>query len=247
MPSSDGAAGDGAGGAALLEARGLRRSFGGLRVLRGVDLVVRPGEAVAVAGPNGAGKTTLLRVLAGLMRPEAGAVRVLGLPVRGDGDAGRRAIGFVSHQSLLYDDLSLAQNLAFAARLYRLPRPAEAARAALAAAGLAQRADESPRRLSRGLAQRAAIARALLHRPRLLLLDEPFTALDAAAGERLRAELAARLAEGLGMVIVTHRLGEVWALATRVAVLAEGRWTCDEPRQGPLEAFLPRYRGLVGA
>lgn len=242
MPSSDPA-----GGHALLEARGLRRSFGGLRVLRGIDLVVRPGEAVVVAGPNGAGKTTLLRLLAGLMRPEAGDVRVLGRPVRGDDASGRRELGFVSHQSLLYDDLTLAQNLAFVARLYGLERPADVARAALETAGLESRADESPRRLSRGMAQRAAIARALLHAPRVLLLDEPFTALDAAWAERLRADLAARLAEGLGMVIVTHRLGEVWALATRVSVLAEGRWACDEPRAGGLEAFLPRYQGLVGA
>jgi heme ABC exporter ATP-binding subunit CcmA len=242
MPPSDGA-----GAAALLEARGLRRSFGGLRVLRGLDLVLRPGEAVVVAGPNGAGKTTLLRVLAGLMRPEAGEVRVLGHPVRGNDAAGRRDIGFVAHQSLLYDDLTLAQNLTFAARLYRLPRPGEAARRALEVAGLASRAEESPRRLSRGMAQRAAIARALLHGPRLLLLDEPFTALDAASAERLRGDLAARLAEGLGMVIVTHRLGEVWGVATRIAVLAEGRWACDEPRTGALETFLPRYHGLVGA
>jgi heme ABC exporter ATP-binding subunit CcmA len=240
MPSSDGTG-------ALLEARGLHRSFGGLRVLRGVDLVVRVGEAVVVAGPNGAGKTTLLRLLAGLMRPEAGEVLVLGHPVRGGDAAGRRGIGFVSHQSLLYDDLTLAQNLTFAARLYGLPRPAEAARRALEAAGLAGRAEESPRRLSRGMAQRAAIARALLHGPRVLLLDEPFTALDAASAERLRGELAARLGEGLGMVLVTHRLGEVWSVATRVAILSEGRWACDEPRAGGLDGFLPRYQGLVGA
>jgi heme ABC exporter ATP-binding subunit CcmA len=242
MPSSDGAD-----GSPLLEAHGLRRSFGGVRVLRGVDLRVEPGEAVAVAGPNGAGKTTLLRLLAGLTRPDAGEVRVLGRPVRGESEAGRRPIGFVSHQSLLYDDLTLAQNLTFAARLYGIPRPDEAARVALDAAGLAARADDSPRRLSRGLIQRAAIARALLHAPRLLLLDEPFTALDAVAAERLRGELARRLAAGLGMVIVTHRLGEVWGLATRVAVLVEGAWACDERRSGSLEAFLPRYHGLVGA
>ena len=241
MPSSDGAE------PALLEARGLRRSFGGLRVLRGVDLTLGPGEVVVVAGPNGAGKTTLLRLLAGLMRPEAGEVLVLGRPARGHDHSGRRAIGFVSHQSMLYDDLTLAQNLTFAARLYGLPRPAAAARAALESAGLAARADESPRRLSRGLAQRAALARAFLHEPRVLLLDEPFTALDAAAADRLRADLAGRLAAGLGVVIVTHRLGEVWALATRVAVLADGRWACDEPRRGDVEAFLPRYHGLVGA
>jgi ABC-type nitrate/sulfonate/bicarbonate transport system ATPase subunit len=121
------------------------------------------------------------------------------------------------------------------------------ARHALDDAGLAARADESPRRLSRGMAQRAAIARALLHGPRVLLLDEPFTALDAVSAERLRGQLARRLAEGLSLVIVTHRLGEVWSMATRVAVLAEGRWACDEPRAGALESFLPRYQGLVGA
>jgi heme exporter protein A len=211
-----------------------------------VDLTVRAGEAVVVAGANGAGKTTLLRLLAGLMRPESGEVRVLGRPLRGDGEEARRAIGFVSHQSLLYDDLTLAQNLTFTARLYALPRPADAARAALETAGLASRADDSPRRLSRGLIQRASIARALLHGPSVLLLDEPFTALDAAAAERLRVDLAGRSA-GLGMVIVTHRLAEVWELATRVAVLADGRWACDEPRGGALETFLPRYHGLVGA
>ena len=94
---------------------------------------------------------------------------------------------------------------------------------------------------------RRVLARALLHGPRVLLLDEPFTALDAESAERLRSDLAAGLAAGLGMVIVTHRLGEVWGVATRIAVLAEGGWACDEPRPGALEAFLPRYQGLVGA
>nr|MBA3522845.1 ATP-binding cassette domain-containing protein [Gemmatimonadales bacterium] len=118
---------------------------------------------------------------------------------------------------------------------------------ALERAGLGPRAGESPRRLSRGLLQRAAIARALLHRPRILLLDEPFTALDAAAAERLREELRHLLAQGMGMVIVTHHLAEVWDLATRVSVLVEGRWVCDEARAGALSAFLPRYHGLIGA
>ena len=242
MPSSDGP-----GGPAVLEARGVRRSFGGLRVLRGVNLRIQRGEALLVAGANGAGKTTLLRILAGLSRPDAGEVLVHGRPVRGDGGGARRAVGFVSHQSLLYDDLTLLQNLTFAARLYGLPRPADVARDALAAAGLGSRAGDPPRRLSRGLTQRAAIARALLHGPTVLLLDEPFTALDAAAAERLRADLAGRLAGGLALVVVTHRLGEVWDLATRVAVLADGGWACDEPRQGTPESFLSRYHGLVGA
>ena len=239
MPSRD--------GEPLLAARGLRRSFGRLRVLHDIDLTLSRGEALAIAGPNGAGKSTLLRILAGLMRPTAGEVHVLGRALTGNAAEARRAIGLLSHQSLLYDDLTVMENLTFAGRLYGLARPADAARAALEAAGLAGRADDSPRRLSRGLLQRAAIARALLHAPRVLLLDEPFTALDAASADRLRGMLEARRAEGLGLVIVTHHLAEVWAVATRVAVLVEGRWVCDQPRSGPLEAFLPRYREWIGA
>jgi heme ABC exporter ATP-binding subunit CcmA len=231
----------------LLAARGLRRAFGRVRVLHDIDLILAPGEALAVAGPNGAGKSTLLRLLAGLMRPSAGEVRVLGRVLAGGDPDARRAVGLLSHHSLLYDDLTLVENLAFAARLYGLPHPADTARSALAAAGLASRAHDTPRQLSRGLLQRAAIARALLHRPRVLLLDEPFTALDAGSAERLRDELRARRAEGLGLVIVTHHLAEVWDVATRVAVLVEGRWVCDEPKAGPLDAFLPRYREWIGA
>jgi heme ABC exporter ATP-binding subunit CcmA len=238
MPSSDGP---------LLEARGLRRSFGRVRVLRDVDLTLTAGEALAVAGPNGAGKTTLLRLLAGLMRPSGGTIAMLGRPLARIDAAARRLIGLVSHHSLLYDDLTLAENLTFAARLYGLDRPRERAIAALDAAGLGTRAGESPRRLSRGLAQRAAIARAMLHGPRILLLDEPFTALDAVSAERLRVELRRRLADGLGLVIVTHHLAEVWDVAARVAVMVEGRWAADEPRRGSLADFLPRYQGLLGA
>ncbi len=238
MPSRD--------GEPLLAARGLRRSFGRVRVLRDVDLTLAAGDVLAVAGPNGAGKSTLLRVLAGLSRPSAGVVRVAGRRLAGDPEA-RRAIGLLSHHSLLYDDLTLLENLAFAARLYGSPHPAETARAALAAAGLSDRAGDQPRRLSRGLLQRAAIARALLHGPRVLLLDEPFTALDAAAAERLRATLAERREAGLGVLVVTHHLGEVWDVATRVAVMVGGRWAAEEPREGPLDAFLPRYREWIGA
>jgi heme exporter protein A len=239
MPSHD--------GSLLLEVRGLQRSFGRVRILRGVDLSLRPGEALAVVGPNGAGKTTLLRLLAGLMKPSAGDIRVLDEPLAQGSAQTRRAIGLLSHHSLLYDDLTLLENLAFTARLYGLERPRERAAAALEEAGLAGRAAELPRRLSRGLLQRAAIARALLHAPKLLLLDEPFTGLDASASDRLRADLRGRLARGLGVVLVTHHLAEVWQLASRVAVLVDGRWAANEPREGSLEAFLPRYYGLIGA
>src|SRR5215210_5498645 len=130
MPSYDGAADP---AAPLLEARGLCRSFGRVRVLHGIDLTLGPGEALAVAGPNGAGKSTLLRVLAGLLRPSAGAVQVLGRTLNGGEADARRPIGLLSHQSLLYDDLTLAENLTFAANLYGLPRAAATAREALQA------------------------------------------------------------------------------------------------------------------
>jgi len=151
----------------------------------------------------------------------------------------------VSHQSLLYDDLTILENVALAARLYGVPDPRSAARRALDAVGLADRAQDRPRRLSRGLLQRASIARALVHEPRLLLLDEPFTGLDAPAAERLRALLGERLSAGLGLILVTHHLDEAWELATRVAVLTAGRWMLEEPRAGALAEFLVRYRGLI--
>jgi heme ABC exporter ATP-binding subunit CcmA len=239
MPSHD--------GVPLLEARGLQRSFGRARILRGLDLSLHPGEALAVIGPNGAGKTTLLRLLAGLLRPDAGEIQVLGQPLRRGANATRTVIGLLSHQSLLYDDLTLLENLAFAARLHGLDRPLQVAASALEAAALADRGSELPRRLSRGLIQRVAVARALLHSPRLVLLDEPFTAMDSAAAARLRLDLRARLAGGAGLVLVTHHLAEVWDLASRVAVLVQGRKVSDEPRSGSLETFLPRYQRMAGA
>jgi ABC-type multidrug transport system ATPase subunit len=151
-------------------------------------------------------------------------------------------VGFLSHESLLYDDLTLLENLTLAAKLYQLDRPVQRAQAALELAGLGHRAGELPKRLSRGLLQRAAIARSTLHDPTVLLLDEPFTGLDAAGSNRLRLDLQARLSKGLGLILVTHNLVEAWELVSRVAVLVGGRWAMDEPRTGTLDAFLSRYQ-----
>jgi heme exporter protein A len=231
----------------LLVARGLSRAFGAQRVLRDISLELAAGETLVVVGPNGAGKTTLLRLLAGLMRPSSGEVRVLGRRLAAADPESRRPIGIVSHQSLLYDDLTIEENLLLAARLYGLADPRGTARRALESVGLGARAGDTPRRLSRGMVQRAAIARAFLHDPAVLLLDEPFTGLDAPAAEQLRGLLRERSAGGRAMIVVTHHLAETWELASRVAVLTGGRWALEGPREADLAAFLPRYHEAIGA
>jgi heme exporter protein A len=232
-------------GGPLLEARAVERRFGAARVLRGVDLAVRAGELQVIVGPNGAGKTTLLRILAGLSRPTAGTVRVLGHPLRERPDH-RRHLGLLSHQSLLYDDLTPLENLTFTGRLYGLPAPEQAALAALDTVGLLPRKDDPVRRLSRGMVQRVAIARALLHRPGILLLDEPFTGLDVPSATRVLTVLREQVAAGSALVLVTHNLGEVWSVASRISVLVRGRWVIDEPRPDDREAFLTRLHEALG-
>lgn len=202
-----------------------------------MTLDVAPGEVILLAGPNGAGKTTLLRCLAGLLRPTRGEVLLDGRPVTGGDAASRRAIGFVAHQTWLHDDLTLLENLAFAARLHALPSPHDAAMAALERAGLAARAGDRPPALSRGMQQRAAVARALLHAPVVRLLDEPFTGLDSDASARLRDQLAAGAREGCITVIVTHQPDDAWAVATRVVGLRKGRVALDQPVSGDAAGF----------
>src|SRR5207249_2234710 len=168
----------------MLSAEGLRHAFGtgGGRVvaLDNVSFSLEAGQTLAIFGPNGAGKTTLLKVLAGLIRPDAGRATVAG---------GRGAIGWIGHQSHLYGHLTVRENLLFWAALYAVPAATRATRAdaTLRQLGIADRAEQAVWSLSRGLARRAAIAKALIHEPRVLLLDEPFTGLDLAAAAEFRA------------------------------------------------------------
>jgi heme exporter protein A len=226
--------------APLLQAVSLERRFGAARVLRGISLRAEPGECHLVVGPNGAGKSTLLRILAGLARPTAGTVLVQGTPPGRDSGS-RGAIGLLSHQSHLYDDLSALENLRFAARLHGLPDPAGAARSRLEALGLLERAGDPVRKLSRGLMQRVAIARAFLHGPVLLLLDEPFTGLDPNAAAQVSALLRGELDRGRTLILVSHEVREAWPLATHAHALHRGNWVLDGPADGPVEGFLARY------
>jgi len=230
----------------LLEAQNLERRFGAARALAGVSLSVFPGECHLITGPNGAGKTTLLRVLAGLARPSRGAVRVAGEPLAGQPLA-RRGIGLLSHQSQLYGELTPIENLEFAARLYGVPDPASTARAGLAAVGLSDRGGDPVRSLSRGMVQRVAIARAVLHRPSVLLLDEPFSGLDVQSSEQTLTLLSSERSEGRGLVLVTHDPHDAWDLATHTHLLVRGVWALGGPRDASVDGFLRRCREALHA
>jgi heme ABC exporter ATP-binding subunit CcmA len=229
---------------ALLEARGLVQRFGVTSVLRGIDLAVAPGQVVVVLGENGSGKTTLLRILAGLVRPTSGDVLLRGRPFRSSDVAARRSLGFLSHRSHMYDELSLRENLHFAARLFNLSDERDAVGRAIQLARLEDKGDERLGRMSRGMQQRAALARAFLHRPPILLLDEPFTALDSRSAEEIGQWIADRAGERCAVVMVTHQPETVWELATHVGVLAGGRWALLESHPD-LAGFRSRYREAI--
>ena len=230
--------------APVLDVRGLTRRFGRSRVLKGIDLSVVPGEVVALLGPNGAGKTTLLRVLAGLARAEEGVVLVRGRHPAADPLAARRAIGLVEHRSLLYGELTPRENLAFTARLFGLE--AAAVSTAIDRLDIGKHADRPVATLSRGMVQRTSVARALLHAPSILLLDEPFSGLDLPSAARLVTLLSARRAEGVAVVLVTHQPEEAWELITRLAVLHGGRIVRDIPRPASPSEASRLYREAIG-
>jgi heme exporter protein A len=225
----------------MLSAEGLCLAYGPVVALDDVSFTLAAGHTLAIFGPNGAGKTTLLKVLAGLLRPTRGTAHVAG---------GRHAIGWIDHQSHLYGELTVRENLVFWATLYGVPRAERGPRAAavLERLGLAERADALVGALSRGLAQRAAIARALIHEPPVLLLDEPFTGLDLGAAAELRTLLAELRGTGRTLVLTTHNVAEGVELATDVAFQRRGRLVDFGPRgaRGPAE-IAAAYRAAVGA
>ena len=219
----------------LIRVSGLRKTFGNHRVLDGLDLDVRPGEAVAVLGANGAGKTTLLKILATLVRPTRGIASVAGHDCVRDAEGARREIGLVAHGSYVYEDLTALENLTFWTTLAGL-RPAPGALAsALANVELERAADERVRTFSAGMKRRLSLARFVLARPRVLLLDEPFAGLDQRAKKWLEEHLAAFKAGGGAMLMTTHSFGRELAVADRLVILTGGAIALDTPR-GSLSA-----------
>jgi len=204
-----------------IEVQGVWKFYGDFPALRDVRFNIEAGSCLALLGRNGAGKTTLLRIIAGLSRAGRGQVRILGGEPREQ--AARARIGILGHGISLYDELSAFENLRLFGRLYGLADPRKSALAWLERTGLERVRDGLVREFSRGMRQRLAVARAFLHDPSVLLLDEPFTSLDDRAIALLQGLLREAISQGRTVVLSTHQLGEALELATQVALLVRGR------------------------
>ena len=234
----------------MIEVRKLIKTFGLNPVLRGLDLDVPRGQFLTLLGPNGSGKSTLLRILGALARPTGGTVRIGGWDLPAEAAHVRAQLGVVSHLPLLYDTLTAEENLLFFARLYDLPvaERRDRVNAILQRVGLARRARDVVHTYSRGMQQRLAIARAILHDPAVLLLDEPYTGLDQDAGALLDELLREVAVSGRTVVMTTHDLPRGHALADRIAILSRGTIAYDGLTSDIERDALPKlYSDVTGA
>jgi len=223
-----------------LRLRNIGKTYGGRRALVDVNAELASGQVTAIVGPNGAGKSTLLGILSTLVMPTTGELR-WDAEVLARGSMARAAIGYVGHEPGMYGDLSATQNLILFAELYGFDRPAARATAMLARVGLGEvPADAAVRTFSRGMQQRLALARALLHQPSLLLFDEPGSALDPAGAAWLTRELATERAAGRIVVLVTHDLDAAGSITDHLLVLRRGRVAFDETRASGFDATAVR-------
>jgi ABC-type multidrug transport system ATPase subunit len=219
------------------------RHFGRRRALSRISFQARCGTILGLLGPNGAGKSTMIGLLATLMRPSTGAIRYGAHDARATGALLRGAIGILGHDLFLYPELTARENLAFFAGLYGAADAGAAATAALERAGLADRADDPIGSFSRGMRQRVALERALIHRPRLALLDEPFTGLDDASAAALVARLRGLRQEGAIVVLATHDLDLAEGLLDSALFLRDGRMVDTVARP---DALRSTYRSVMG-
>jgi len=229
-----------------IEANKLSKAFGPRKALDKLDLRLPQGAFLSIFGPNGAGKTTFLRILASLARPSGGSVRVLGFDLRQQPDAARAQIGLISHRSMLYPDLTAQENLELFARLYGVDDVPGRVAQLLATVELTARRHDAVRGFSRGMTQRLAIARALVHDPALVLLDEPYSGLDPHAAQ-IFDELLAAVRPGRSFCMVSHDLHKGFGLASHLLVLARGKQVLFSAKTDlALESFAALYHETVG-
>ena len=230
----------------MIEVHHLSKRFGPKLVLRNLEFQVAQGEFVALLGPNGAGKTTFLRILASLSRPTLGEVSVAGFHLPEQAAAVRQRLGVVSHQPLLYGDLTAEENLRFYGRMYALTGLNQRIDAALELVGLTTRRRDLVRTFSRGMQQRLAIGRAMLHSPDVLLLDEPHTGLDQDACDMLDGVLRQVIVRGQTIVMTSHDLARTAELASRFDVLSRGAIITSIPSHDlPQDGLLAFYREAI--
>jgi len=229
-----------------LEVRDLTRAFGVRKALDGVSLELPVGAFLSIFGPNGAGKTTLVKVLTTLLNPSSGSARVLGRDVVSDAVELRTHIGLISHNPLLYPDLTAEENLLFFAEMYGVDDPRVRVSELLEAVELDHRRLDLTRTFSRGMLQRLSIARALLHRPEVIFLDEPYSGLDPHAMDILDG-LIAQIRDSHTFVMISHDLDKGLELCSHALILAKGRVVLYEPREAIDDAsFRQTYRSTVG-
>jgi ABC-type multidrug transport system ATPase subunit len=210
-----------------IQAEGLKKSFGNFDALCGVDLHVKRGEFMTLFGPNGAGKTTLIKLLATLTSPTSGTLSVYGYDVRKDVNNIRSVIGVISHDPYLYDNLSAFENIKFFGTLYGLDDVDNRARSVIKQVGLERRMNDLVRTFSRGMKQRLTVARAIVHEPKILLLDEPYTGLDQ-HGAQIFGEMLSNLkSQRRTILMTTHNIEEGLDLSDRIGILAKGKIVLD--------------------
>lgn len=226
--------------------KGLTKIFGRRKAVDGIDLDLPPAAFLSIFGPNGAGKTSLLRILATLSRPSSGSIEVFGMDMHEHADAIRERIGLISHNSMLYPDLTAEENLLFAAQLYGVEDPQARVLEMLDAVELKHRRLDRVRTFSRGMTQRLSIARALIHDPDLVLLDEPYSGLDPHAVE-IFDELIAQVKDDRTFVMVSHDLHKGFSMASHVLVMSQGRSVLyKEKEELEFEEFAQLYGKTVG-
>ncbi|MCD6401323.1 MAG: heme ABC exporter ATP-binding protein CcmA [Anaerolineales bacterium] len=230
----------------MIKVRRLVKRYGSKPVLRGLDFDVLSGEFVALLGPNGVGKTTLLRILASLSKPMSGEVFIAGFRLPSQAAAVRRRLGVVSHQPLLYGDLTAEENLRFYGRMYSVSNLENRIDEVLALIGLSRRRRDLVRTFSRGMQQRLAIGRAVLHDPEVMLLDEPHTGLDQDACAMLNHVLGEVAARGRTVVMTSHDLSVAGNLATRFDILSHGKIAASVQRSEiDPDGLMAYYRKIV--